>query len=328
MPSEQLSIAATAEVVAHGPLEASVALSWQVTGAATPETLKYSILYAPEGEHWQLIAAGLEGSGYVVETLEGLPDGDAEAFRVLAFDGSRVVGALVPVDLPGPRNPPLVYLDDPRPRTEPVNAELVLSANAFDREDRIAKVDALTWKSSIDGDLGLGAELRTRDLSPGRHVITVTGVDSDGLEGEASVEVTVDPAVVGPRAGAELEAAVARIFGALGSGQDPAPQPEPGAVMVQFPWLGVAAILLLAAIVLVGVARGKSSSWIRVSTPRASGGYKTDLKLRRDAEKPATTVDPNSGADEPQVAGDAGAAGAGADASKDVQMKGKNIGEN
>jgi hypothetical protein len=291
----------SATVTGTGP-DATVALSWAVAGGA-PEGLSYSVLFAPDGEHWQLLAAGLEATSYVFESLADLPDGEAETFRILAFDGARVVGAEVPVDLPGPRNPPRVGLDDSRSRRQPVNGELILEASVFDREDRTLPSDDIRWTSSIDGDLGSGGELRTRDLSPGTHEISVSATDGDGLVGSATIEVTVDSGVVAPRAGADLEAAVDRIFEALGSGASPAPASKDSRVKVQFAWFPAALIGLfaLAGLLAIGaLLRFRAAPVPPAETPTLMTGLAAG---RHDPPKPKPAPPEPPSAEPPEVAG-------------------------
>jgi hypothetical protein len=340
-------LTASAAVSGSGA-EASVGLTWQVSGDV-PTKLTYSVLFAPDSEHWQLLVAGLEDTTHVVDSLADLPDGDAEAFRILAFNGARVVAATLPVDLPGPRNAPRVDVDDPRPRRQPVNGELILHASAFDREDRTVPDDGIRWTSSIDGDIGTGAELRTRDLSPGEHEITASAIDADGLVGTATLVVTVDASVVAPRAGPELEGAVDRIFAALAAGQDPAPASpkEPGTVKFEFPWLGVAALLVLA-LVIVGIWARNDQRFFRSRSGHQLGGKGSEKWLRdrgagSAAEEPSERVGAaslvsgalidgdaarGSGSNELSMDDTAGKEEAGGGADKDITLKGSNIKEN
>jgi hypothetical protein len=112
-----------------------------------------------------------------------------------------------------------------------MGASLVFEASAFDPEDRGLRPEALNWTSSLDGDLGTGEEIRTRSLSAGRHTITVTATDSDGLSASTSFQVEVDDSVIQALPKPETEAAVAGIFERLALGLDPAPaaSPLPGA---------------------------------------------------------------------------------------------------
>lgn len=69
------------------------------------------------------------------------------------------------------------------------NNETTLIANASDNEDGNISAN-ISWFSSIDGDLGTGAQIATT-LSLGEHAITATIVDSDNNSVSSSVTHTV-----------------------------------------------------------------------------------------------------------------------------------------
>src|SRR5690349_15405517 len=66
-----------------------------------------------------------------------------------------------------------------------------LRGEATDPEDGALSGAALSWRSSLQGPLGTGAELSV-SLSRGTHELTLEAVDSQGLRGSAAVRVTVD----------------------------------------------------------------------------------------------------------------------------------------
>ena len=74
----------------------------------------------------------------------------------------------------------------------PSGEAISFSGYGVDPEDGNLESGALSWNSSIDGDLGVGATLSLDNLSPGVHTITLTGVDSGDLEGEDQVEITIE----------------------------------------------------------------------------------------------------------------------------------------
>jgi hypothetical protein len=51
--------------------------------------------------------------------------------------------------------------------------------------------DALSWESSLDGELGTGGDLTRADLSPGDHEIVFTAMDPRGVSGSDTVSVTI-----------------------------------------------------------------------------------------------------------------------------------------
>jgi leucyl aminopeptidase len=86
-----------------------------------------------------------------------------------------------------PNRLPVVAIEAPKVAGRVV----MLAGTATDDEDG-ALSDRLAWRSSVDGDLGIGAT-KTVTLSVGTHVITATVQDSAGAatSATASVEVTV-----------------------------------------------------------------------------------------------------------------------------------------
>jgi hypothetical protein len=193
--------------------------SGDVGGIGRP--VQRTLLYSPDGEHWQVVAAG-RTDGEARVRARDLPSGEAPAFRVLAFDGwsSDETTIAVP-DLAAPRNPPQVQILAAAPARYPTGGLVRLEATAFDLEDRAIPGVSIRWSSDVDGDLGPGGELATRDLSPGRHVITATAVDSDGLTGSATYALEVDPAVSEPVPSQALVEAMGATFASLAAGLPP-----------------------------------------------------------------------------------------------------------
>jgi hypothetical protein len=250
-------------------------LTWQATDP-DGDTLTATILYAPDGEHWQVVATDIAGSAYRVDSLDALPSGDAERYRVVVFDGFRSASAEVPAYLPGAGKYPTVRLTraSSTATSVPLGAMVTIDASAFDLEDRTLSGDGLRWSSSLDGDLGSGPELRTRDLSPGEHAITVEATDSDGQVGSATVTVIVDPSVVEERPRPETEAALDRVFVSLASGGSGAPTtPAPSDPASQ---PGLPAPILLGLLVVILLAVGGTSVWIRMAQTHSAGGAPTD----------------------------------------------------
>lgn len=265
-------------------------LSW-VAADPDGDTLSATVLYAPDGEHWQVLATDVVESSYSVETLAGLPSGGAQRYRVVVFDGFRAAHADIAADLPGGRNAPVVTVGGV-PRGDvavPLGATVVLEATAFDREDRGLSGTDLRWSSSTDGPLGEGPELRTDDLSAGEHVITVEATDSSGAVGRAEVRLRIDGSAVQEAPLPETETRLAAVFDALAEGVDPAP---PATIVPAGD--GSVPIPVIAIVGLIVLAVGATSVWIRVAQPHTSGaavgGFRSVSGLAAEnevAEKPS-----------------------------------------
>jgi hypothetical protein len=198
-----------------------VKFSWTASDADR-DRLTYTFLYAPDGEHWQVLAAGLRGRSHEVD-LDTLPGGEMPTFQVIAFDGTRGTSALsqpIPADAGSGLKPGVAIKITPNSRF-PSGFPVLLGAGAFDAEDRALPGEAIAWSSSIDGALGTGSELVVDDLSPGTHTITATVTDSDGLIDAQAFELVIDDSVVQPPADLAVETDVSSIFVAFAAGDDP-----------------------------------------------------------------------------------------------------------
>lgn len=111
---------------------------------------------------------------------------------VIATDGvhtttAQVSGLVVPLS-----KPPLVFITQPQDGAEFLaGANIVLLAQAEDREDGPLAGVSLSWESDRDGALGTGRQLQVSNLSLGTHIIRVTATDSDGMTTSAEVSIIV-----------------------------------------------------------------------------------------------------------------------------------------
>ena len=87
---------------------------------------------------------------------------------------------------------PSVTISEPVDGLEALEGtEVTFVGEAVDAEDGAVTGDALSWSSSLDGDLGTGGTVSTTSLSLGDHVVTLTASDLQGQTGSASVSLRI-----------------------------------------------------------------------------------------------------------------------------------------
>lgn len=178
----------TAGTALNGPF----AVEWK-GGDADRDALRYDVLASPDGGGtWNVVARQLGGTRLELRS-DQLPASERTRLRVVASDGFRT-GHADTGDLVVPDGPPRLVLvtGPPSGTTYALRDLVVLSGRAVDLED--GPVERLAWSSDRDGALGTGAEVATRALSVGEHVITLRATDRGGATGQATVRVVVDGA--------------------------------------------------------------------------------------------------------------------------------------
>ena len=108
--------------------------------------------------------------------------------------GDKVGGDAISitVNAPGGNTAPTAMITVPGDGSSFDDGELIsFTGSASDAEDG-ALTASLSWSSSRDGPIGNGASFSTT-LSVGTHTITASVTDNDGLPGQDSITVTVNP---------------------------------------------------------------------------------------------------------------------------------------
>jgi hypothetical protein len=112
--------------------------------------------------------------------------------EVRVTDGFNTSVAFVDGLVVGSNQPPVVAMVRPHEGdVAHAGANVVLLSSTDDPEDGALAPEKIVWTSDRDGTLGTGPALNTTQLSPGTHVITVTGTDSQGASASASAKITV-----------------------------------------------------------------------------------------------------------------------------------------
>ncbi len=185
-------------VIQGGPepliLKGIVRVSW-TAGDADADPLTHHVFYsADDGASWLPVAVNVVGDSVEFDSAY-LPStrGLAARFRVRTTDGFGSVDSPVLLAAAlGTGAPPDVHLLSPNDQTShKQSGAIILHASAWDLEDRYLDESAVTWTSSIDGPIAVGRLAIVDSLSPGMHLLTVTGVDTDGMSTSKSTTITV-----------------------------------------------------------------------------------------------------------------------------------------
>lgn len=77
-----------------------------------------------------------------------------------------------------------------------VGEEITFTGSAMDPLEGELSGDSLVWRSSIAGEIGTGTEFTRDDLSEGTHETTLIATNSQGLEGTATITITINEEAV------------------------------------------------------------------------------------------------------------------------------------
>ena len=106
---------------------------------------------------------------------------------------------------PSSNQPPIVAIVSPEPGAVFADEDVVtVNITLSDDRDRVDQLTAF-WLSDLDGNLGISlvdvegsSSINLHDLSPGLHRITVRTTDSGGLDGTATLPLTINSAPSAP----------------------------------------------------------------------------------------------------------------------------------
>ena len=172
--------------------DGTISASW-VGSDADGDDLVYRVYYSTDGgSTYRILSLMTEvaSKSFSAMSLEG---SSRARIGVSVSDGTRSVFAETPVfSVAG--HAPEVWIESPAAGA--VFAEeqgFVLDASGYDIEDGLLAGSALSWSSSIDGNLGTGKflVLSAADLTLGSHTVTLTATDSDEMTATASVDITI-----------------------------------------------------------------------------------------------------------------------------------------
>lgn len=140
---------------------------------------------------WSSSLDGALGTGGTV-TKTTLSAGTHLIVLAATDSAGDVGGASVSITVLPPNHPPVVTITAPAGGSSFTQGTTVgFRGTAQDPEDGALTGQALTWTSSLDGQLGHGDSLDTASLQVGTHQISLSAIDSGGATGSASIAITV-----------------------------------------------------------------------------------------------------------------------------------------
>lgn len=170
-------------------LSGTVTVNWTASDD-DGDPLSYSLFYSPDaGTSWLPAAIEITGTNSYTLALSLLPGTDSAQLRIEASDGFHQASDTSDGTFTVEDKPPWVGIS--QPEESPVLSPLTLQGYAYDPEDGMLEGGALAWSSDRDGTLGTGERLEDVELSLGRHVLTLTAIDSQGHQCAVSTTVLV-----------------------------------------------------------------------------------------------------------------------------------------
>ncbi len=145
---------------------------------------------------WTSTLDGALGTGEAL-TIDTLSAG-SHTIQLTATDSGGAVGtdSIGLTVLPANTAPTATITSPSTGSSYEAGDTISFAGTANDPEDGALSGSSLVWQSSLDGAMGTGASLSYASLTVGLHQVTLTAVDSGGLSGSDTIEVTVDPAAV------------------------------------------------------------------------------------------------------------------------------------
>ena len=168
-------------------------LSWYSTDL-DGDTLEYVVQYSTDGgATWETLATDWTSTTYELN-LDMVTGSDQGLLRVLASDGFHTAQDQSDATFSVAKHAPWARIDAPVTGSLFVIGQtIILEGSAFDNEDGYLEDEVVSWRSNIDGVLGIGQSLSiiASTLTEGIHTVTLNAQDSDGQTGSTQVIINV-----------------------------------------------------------------------------------------------------------------------------------------
>jgi hypothetical protein len=134
------------------------------------------------------MGVNLRESRFAVD-MRQLPGGQSCLFQVAASQRVRTSVARTEAVARPPQSAQAYIIRPARGTRFTAGAPVTFVGGGFSPDFGTSDFDDVVWSSNRDGEIGVGYQVITRALRPGRHRITLAV--SDGMGGEATASTTV-----------------------------------------------------------------------------------------------------------------------------------------
>jgi hypothetical protein len=175
-----------------------IRVAWDVSDE-DGDALTHTLLYSPDGgASWLPLVVNTQADHFDFNTADvPASRGAVGRFRLVSTDGLNVTETDSPTYELGVSNPPETYLITPNNNaTFLQEAPVAFHAASWDVEDGMLTGSQIEWVSSVDGMIGTGQLFIRSDLSPGMHIINVTGRDSTNQTSARNITLFISPRTV------------------------------------------------------------------------------------------------------------------------------------
>ncbi len=155
-------------------------VEWTAAAPDGAELPLFDVLWGTPTGGWIHVVSSTSETAVEVPHDARYPGGDNVVVKVVAHGGGNT-GEAESAPFRAPTHEPLLFTTGiPESGSSEQHDTVLLQAHLVDPELDTPDPESVRWASNLDGELGTGPLLRTRDLSVGVHVIQVQASDGDG----------------------------------------------------------------------------------------------------------------------------------------------------
>jgi len=173
-------------------LEGQLEILWNANDVdSAADDIVYWVQYSPDGgTRWMTLAQDVPETSLAVD-FDQLPGSNTALISVSGSDGVNT-GTATSAAFSVARKMPTADIALPENgQNEPIGEPVFFEGYGYDLDDGVLPSQRHVWTSNRDGQLAIGKEFASSNLSPGTHVVELTVTDVDGNSAMASVTVNV-----------------------------------------------------------------------------------------------------------------------------------------